>query len=99
MFLYSSVNSGSTAGDLIFKAISNFDKSYFCHDVDAMNTKCNFKVVKRKLIYFKNPHNPILALFGKLMDFLANLNQAFCERFWAYSVGGFNEIYLELVKI
>lgn len=37
-------------------------------------------------------------LASPLIDFLANLCVDFCERFWCYLVGGFEEIRFELVN-
>lgn len=78
-----------------------FNKSWKKYGSDAFNTKCNFKIVKREFRYFGSlaHHNILLNAFGRIIDFFANLNHEFCQRFWCYLVGGFNEMYFELKAI
>lgn len=56
-----------------------------------------FQVKKVKLHYFVWQGNGIKHILAKPIDFFANLNPTLCERVWIYRIGGFNEIYAELV--
>jgi len=48
--------------------------------------------------YYSPKHNILLRTINNILNFLANLNQHFCERFWCYFVGGFSEIEIQLLN-
>jgi len=53
--------------------------------------KIGFEVKKARLTKLGNP-NPIWSLFTSVITFFANLNPLFCELFWVYWFGGFDDI-------
>ena len=65
-------------------------------------TGFEFNLESMKISWFGQPYlmktvlNPLLYypafLFGRLIDFFANLNLMFCSRIWCFLVGGFQEI-------
>ncbi len=65
----------------------HFDKKSPEHYGD----EADFKLIKKKLVW-----NAKYKIISSFIDSLANLNTKFCERFWCYYVGGFDEIYVEL---
>ena len=67
--------------------------SYFDSENEYENFgKISFKVEEVKLIKIKGNKNPLWVTFTKIITFLANLNITFCELFWVYWFGGFDEI-------
>lgn len=76
-------------------SITSFD-FYFSDDRYQYFFKLPGSVKKRKLYYdltlMDDRKNLLCNIINKVMDFLANLNPYFCERFWCYWVGGFREI-------
>ena len=75
--------------------------SYFEEDSGEKYSDKYFKIKKIKLNYTMpfERHNLWKRIATKIMNFLANANQWFCERVWCYWVGGFSEIYFELKVI
>jgi len=80
---------------------SNFTKSGY-YGVD-------FKLVKLRLNYFAFFHllpymgvsKPVIfgmKIFGKVINFFANLSPKLCSRFWCFWVGGFEEIEFVFIK-
>jgi SAM-dependent methyltransferase len=82
-----------------FSSFDYFDKS---NKDPLMYTygKCNFKIMKVELHYTRPDvaHSVITKAITKLFNFIANKNPSFFERVWCYWVGGFSEIYLEMIK-
>lgn len=62
-----------------------------------------FKLNSRRLFRFvpdaKPPQKLPFRLLGRVLDLLANQNPGFAERWWAYCVGGFDEIEFRLQAI
>ena len=61
-----------------------------------------FKVRKIELRYMDTrvaQKNRLKILPARIISYFANLNIWFCERIWCYYVGGFSEIYVELIKV
>ncbi len=48
---------------------------------------------------YKKMQHLFIKNLTKIINYLANKNLHFCERFWCYWVGGFSEIEVELTKI
>lgn len=68
---------------------------------DIFKQLLNFKLKKIRLNYTVTnvKRTSLKKILSFIPELLANLNIWFCERVWCYLVGGFSEIYVELVVI
>ncbi|MDI6806462.1 MAG: class I SAM-dependent methyltransferase [Candidatus Aenigmarchaeota archaeon] len=84
-----------------YKAFSIGSFDYFDQNMRQPYGNCNFRVMKKELRYTRAdvPHDIVTRVFTKFVNFIANLNQNFCDRVWCYWVGGFSEVYFELKVI
>src|SRR3989338_9102075 len=86
------INFTSSTINAIFPKFS-YSFSYFESENEYENFgKIAFIVEEVKLIKIKGNKNPFWVTFTKIITFLANLNITFCELFWVYWFGGFDEI-------
>jgi SAM-dependent methyltransferase len=62
--------------------------------------KTPFKVDSVSLHWVSLNYKPkiVKVLVGKILDFVANMYPAFCERIWCYWMGGFEEVEFILQK-
>lgn len=73
--------------------------NYFLSENEYPNYgKISFKTKKIRLKKLGN-QNPLWSLFTSIVTYCANLNPLFCELFWVYWFGGFDEIEFTLRPI
>ena len=67
---------------------------HFSKDSAERYGKCDFRVEYSKLYWIRPCYVDSLPkrVASSVINFFANLNKKFCERFWCYWVGGFEEI-------
>ncbi|MCM8787680.1 MAG: methyltransferase domain-containing protein [Candidatus Omnitrophica bacterium] len=69
--------------------------SFFNNKNSESYGNMKFKILKTHFKYTRM-NNLFLKIIGVPIDFLANLHKGFCERFWCYLVGGFEEIQIRV---
>jgi len=92
---------GAWANPTHRRAFATYTFNYFTKESKEQYINKYFEIKKIKMNYTMpfERHNLWKSCVTKIMNFLANANQWFCERVWCYWVGGFSEIYFELKVI
>lgn len=82
------------------RAYSYYQFYYYSSESRDHYGNCEFKVKKVELRYTRFPHGFVVTkILSPIINYFANLNIKICEKTWCYWVGGFSEVYVELLAI